>query len=82
VLRHAPGSIGLVLDDRAGWAEVDALLAALAAHGHPLTRAALDELVATSPKQRFAYSEDRTRIRCARVTPSRRLAEARRCRSS
>lgn len=62
VLRHDPGRIGLALD-RAGWVEVDALLAACAAHGVALTRAELEELVATSDKQRFALSPDGARIR-------------------
>ena len=62
VLRHDPGRIGLVLDE-AGWAEVDALLAAAAAHGVPLTREELREIVATSDKKRFALSSDGARIR-------------------
>ena len=51
VLRHRPGSIGVALDD-AGWTDVDALLAALTAHGLPLTRAELDRVVATNDKRR------------------------------
>lgn len=47
----------------AGWTEVDALLAAAAAHGVAITRAELAEVVATSDKQRFALSPDGTRIR-------------------
>src|SRR5215510_14340516 len=62
VLRHDPARIGLVLD-LAGWASVDALLAAAAAHGVPLTRDGLSEIVATSDKQRFALSPDGARIR-------------------
>lgn len=62
VLRHQPQTIGIVLDD-AGWTDVDALLRALAAHGHPLTRAELAELVASSDKQRYALSADGVRIR-------------------
>jgi uncharacterized protein (TIGR02452 family) len=62
VLRHQPARIGITLDD-AGWTDVDALLAACAAHGVTITRAELDEVVATSDKQRYAFSEDRTRIR-------------------
>jgi uncharacterized protein (TIGR02452 family) len=62
VLRHDPGRIGLVLDG-AGWAEVEALLAAAAAHGVPLTRDELRAIVATSDKQRFALSADGARIR-------------------
>jgi putative RNA 2'-phosphotransferase len=62
ILRHDPASIGIELDS-AGWVRVDVLLTALAKHGHPLTRAELDEIVATSPKQRFAYSADGLEIR-------------------
>lgn len=62
VLRHEPERIGITLDS-AGWTPVDALLAAFASHGQPLTRAELDELVATSDKQRFALSADGTMIR-------------------
>ena len=62
VLRHDPAKVGIVLDD-AGWTDVAALLDALARHGHPLTRADLDDLVRTSDKQRYALSPDGTRIR-------------------
>lgn len=62
VLRHDPTSIGIVLDE-AGWTSVASLLAALAKHGYPLTRDELEELVRSSDKQRFALSEDGTRIR-------------------
>jgi putative RNA 2'-phosphotransferase len=64
VLRHQPGSIGLALDD-AGWVDVDALLAALDAHGLRLTRAGLDHVVATNDKRRFAYDPTGTRIRAS-----------------
>lgn len=62
VLRHDPGRIGIVLD-AAGWTEVAALLEAARAHGVELSRAELEELVATSDKQRFALSDDGLRIR-------------------
>jgi putative RNA 2'-phosphotransferase len=62
VLRHEPARIGITLDS-AGWTDVAALLAALAAHGQPMSRAELDRLVASSDKQRFALSPDGTRIR-------------------
>ena len=61
-LRHAPGEAGITLDD-AGWTDVDALLAALAARGEHVDRAALERIVETSDKRRFAFSEDGTRIR-------------------
>lgn len=62
VLRHAPHEVGLRLD-RAGWAEVDAVLAACRAHGMLLDRRGLVRLVAQSDKQRFALSPDGQRIR-------------------
>ena len=62
VLRHEPERIGIVLD-ASGWADVEALLAAAAAHGVALSRAELEQIVATSDKQRFALSADGARIR-------------------
>jgi putative RNA 2'-phosphotransferase len=62
VLRHQPDKIGIVLDD-AGWTDVDALLAACAKAGTPITRTQLDDIVKSSDKQRFALSPDGTRIR-------------------
>jgi putative RNA 2'-phosphotransferase len=64
VLRHRPDSIGLALDAN-GWAGVDALLARLAAAGHAVDRALLERVVADNDKQRFAFSEDRTRVRAS-----------------
>jgi len=64
VLRHQPDSIGIRLDD-AGWTDVDALLAALGAHGLPLTRAELDHVIATNDKRRFAVDASGTRIRAS-----------------
>lgn len=62
VLRHAPGSIGLELDT-AGWADIDALLARANAHGVVLDRDALDEIVATNDKRRYAIDPTGTRVR-------------------
>lgn len=62
VLRHRPDAVGLELDE-AGWVEVDVLIEAARAHGRALTREAVDEVVATSPKRRFALSADGRRIR-------------------
>ncbi|WUH94176.1 RNA 2'-phosphotransferase [Streptomyces sp. NBC_00433] len=64
VLRHDPGRIGVALDE-AGWAGVDELLAACAAHGRRLSRAELDHVVATNNKRRFAFSDDGRRIRAS-----------------
>lgn len=62
ILRHDPARFGVQLDS-AGWTDVDALLAAMAAHGTSLTRDELAQLVRESDKQRFALSDDGTRIR-------------------
>jgi putative RNA 2'-phosphotransferase len=57
VLRHRPESIGIELD-AAGWVGVEELLGKCAAHGRALRRDELEEIVATSPKRRFALSDD------------------------
>lgn len=64
VLRHAPETIGLKLDEN-GWANIDELLQDAARHirGSNLNRELLEEIVASSDKQRFVISEDGQRIR-------------------
>jgi putative RNA 2'-phosphotransferase len=62
VLRHDPAAVGIALD-AGGWVAVDVLLDACTKHGRPLSRIELEDVVATSPKQRFAFSEDGQRIR-------------------
>ena len=64
VLRHQPERIGLALDT-SGWAGVDELLAACRHHGVPLDRAELEDVVTTSEKKRFAFSDDGQRIRAS-----------------
>lgn len=64
VLRHRPNSIGITLDDN-GWVDVDVLLAAAQRHGKNISRALLEEVVATNDKKRFAFSEDGKRIRAS-----------------
>jgi putative RNA 2'-phosphotransferase len=64
VLRHQPGVVGLTLDD-GGWVDVNVLLDALARHGNPMDRAALERLVCENDKQRFALSPDGLRIRAS-----------------
>ena len=61
VLRHEPARFGLELD-AAGWADLDALLAALG----PTRRCERDDVlrvVSTSDKRRFELSSDGSRIR-------------------
>ena len=59
VLRHRPDSVGLVLDE-AGWVDVADLLAALG-----MTRAQLEQVVATNDKRRFALDPGGTRVRAS-----------------
>jgi putative RNA 2'-phosphotransferase len=62
VLRHEPAAVGISLDS-GGWVAIDVLLDACAKNGRRLSRADLEEIVTTSPKQRFAVSADGQRIR-------------------
>nr|WP_315383608.1 RNA 2'-phosphotransferase [uncultured Sphingomonas sp.] len=59
-LRHAPEAGDLALDE-AGWASVETVRAALAREG--ADPALLEQVVASSDKQRFELSADGTRIR-------------------
>ena len=62
VLRHQPEKIGLTLDE-AGWVPVAELLEGCRRAGHAISPEQLREIVRTSDKQRFALSDDGTRIR-------------------
>ena len=62
LLRHDPAKAGLTLD-AAGWVDVDALLSAVNRAGIPLNLTTLQRVVAENDKQRFAFSEDGTKIR-------------------
>jgi putative RNA 2'-phosphotransferase len=64
VLRHEPAHIGISLNEQ-GWVAVPELLAQLAKHQQPLTLQELEFIVETSPKQRFRFSDDRSRIRAS-----------------
>jgi putative RNA 2'-phosphotransferase len=73
-LRHDPKALGIELD-HAGWTDVDALLRGLNTHllisargtaaaaEERVTEDELEDLVASSDKQRFALSPDGSRIR-------------------
>ncbi len=65
VLRHAPESVNLRLED-GGWVDVTDLLGALSSHGVALSREQLDRIVSTSDKQRFAFDPSGGRIRANR----------------
>ncbi|NEX92934.1 RNA 2'-phosphotransferase [Caulobacter sp. 17J65-9] len=61
-LRHKPEAAGLTLE-AAGWAEVDAVLAALQGEGLQVDWERLVEVVERNDKQRFELSSDASKIR-------------------
>lgn len=61
-LRHRPDAAGLALDP-AGWASVDAVLAAFGAEGRAVGWETLLHVVETNDKGRFELSADAGRIR-------------------
>lgn len=62
VLRHQPDVIGVTLDDN-GWASVMELMEGIQRKGIRIDSDLLDEVVATNDKKRFAFNEDKTKIR-------------------
>lgn len=64
VLRHQPQIIQLQLDEQ-GWADVEDLLLKTKRKGIPLHREALQHVVDTNNKKRFAFNEDGTKIRAS-----------------
>ncbi|AXK34811.1 RNA 2'-phosphotransferase [Streptomyces armeniacus] len=63
-LRHQPERIGLTLDPH-GWAGVEDLLRAAAAHGFPFSREELAEVVASNDKRRYVLDAEHDRIRAS-----------------
>jgi putative RNA 2'-phosphotransferase len=61
ILRHAPDSVGLTLDEN-GWASVQDLRTKF---GSPLSIEDLNEVVETNEKKRFAFNDDLTKIRAS-----------------
>lgn len=64
VLRHAPEHLDLTLDAN-GWTQVDILITRIQATGVQIDRQMLEQIVASSDKQRFTLSDDGQRIRAA-----------------
>jgi putative RNA 2'-phosphotransferase len=61
-LRHAPEELGLTLE-MGGWVSIEDLLDGCARAGFRVSGEELNEVVAGSDKQRFAFDETRQRIR-------------------
>jgi putative RNA 2'-phosphotransferase len=64
VLRHKPEEIGLQLDEN-GWASVDELIEKVNAKGNNVDIDLLNEIVETNDKKRFAFNDDKTKIRAS-----------------
>lgn len=64
ILRHQPETIGLKLDEN-GWADVEELRVKSAKKGRNFSLEELDEVVETNNKKRFAFNEDKTKIRAS-----------------
>lgn len=67
-LRHEPERIGIALDAH-GWVRVDVLLEAAAAHGFPISRAELEQVVAGNDKRRYEIKGDRIRAGQGHTVP-------------
>ncbi len=69
VLRHDPAIIGIKLDKN-GWVSCDELISKVNKYKNEkksieLTKEILDEVVDTNDKKRFAYSQDKIKIRAS-----------------
>jgi putative RNA 2'-phosphotransferase len=64
VLRHQPEFIGLNLDEN-GWADVNDLLNKMNSNGFQVTNELLDHIVATNNKKRFAFDDNKSKIRAS-----------------
>jgi putative RNA 2'-phosphotransferase len=64
VLRHKPETIGLQLDEN-GWANVQELIQKINESGTAVDAAIINIVVDTNDKKRFAFNEDKTRIRAS-----------------
>jgi len=63
ILQHHPETVGISLDHH-GWADVSALIDGINHSGkYHLTMDDLEEIVRRDNKQRYAFNEDRTKIR-------------------
>jgi putative RNA 2'-phosphotransferase len=62
VLRHKPETIGIQLDEN-GWVSVDILLKKMNTFGKKIDFKSLENMVETNNKKRFAFNEDKTKIR-------------------
>lgn len=64
VLRHKPEEIELQLDEN-GWALVSDFLEKMNSKGNMLDFESLEEIVSTNDKKRFAFNDNKTKIRAS-----------------
>lgn len=64
VLRHKPETIGIKLDSN-GWTDVDSLIMRMNAKGFKLDFETLCYVVDNNNKKRFAFNNDKTKIRAS-----------------
>lgn len=64
ILRHSPQTIGLKLDEN-GWVNVEELIEKCSKNRKSLNAALLDYVVENNDKKRFAFNEDKTKIRAS-----------------
>ena len=62
ILRHEPEKIGITLDEH-GWADTNALIKGMNKANRKVTLEGMMEIVASSDKQRFKFSDDYSKIR-------------------
>jgi putative RNA 2'-phosphotransferase len=62
VLRHTPEEINLTLDEN-GWADINELTQKCKTKNIYFTEIELDEIVETNEKKRFAFNDDKSKIR-------------------
>jgi putative RNA 2'-phosphotransferase len=64
ILRHNPGLIGIQLNEQ-GWADVEALIYKMNEYGKNIDKEILDKLVEIDNKKRYAFNNDKTKIRAS-----------------
>jgi putative RNA 2'-phosphotransferase len=64
ILRHAPDTIQLTLDEN-GWANVEELILKSNKHSHKFNLEQLQYVVETNDKKRFQFSDDNKKIRAS-----------------
>ncbi|WP_452600165.1 RNA 2'-phosphotransferase [Pontimicrobium sp. MEBiC01747] len=62
ILRHNPDKIGLELDEN-GWADINELITKANKRNVRFSKENLEDIVETNDKKRFAFNDDKTKIR-------------------